>query len=126
MITLQDRYIGINKIEKALNYINEDKRTCVCASDIAQFIDEYYPEMFENIASDEKAYAHFNYMMDVMRYYSFTEIAEDYLADHDNLNNYSFFNQLALDFGYDNFDEFSEYYLTIYDSALDGVLVFDM
>ena len=90
MITLQDRYIGITKLENKLSYIDYDKSTKVCASDIAQFFDEYYPELFEYIASDDRAYANFNYRLDVLNYFSFAEIAADYLADNDNLNQYDF------------------------------------
>lgn len=125
MITLQDRYIGITKIEKALHYINDDKKTCVCASDIAQFIDEYYPEMFEGIASDDVVYSFFNYRIETMRYYSFKELVIDFLADNENLNAYNANQVLALNHGYDTFEEMKNDYLIICDCAIDGYLVFE-
>lgn len=123
MISLQDRYIGVTKIENALTYVNNDKTTKVCASDIAQFIDEYYPELFEDIASSDERYSDFNYRLDVMRYYSFGEIAADYLADRENMNEYSFFDTLAQEHGYDSYREMMSDYLVICDSAIDGAIV---
>lgn len=129
MISTQDRYIGITKIENELAYVNKDKSTCVCASDIAGFIDEYYPELFESIASDDKAYARFNWLIETTKYYSYAEIAADYMADIDCLdgcktfNDYDPYKQIALDFGYETFEEFEQYALIISDSAIDGFLV---
>lgn len=123
MITLQDRYIGITKLENKLSYIDYDKSTRVCSSDIAQFFDEYYPEFFESIASDDRAYANFNYRLDVLRYFSFAEIAADYLADNDNLNQYDFLTVLANNHGYENIEEMELDYIVICDVAIDGAIV---
>lgn len=123
MITLQDRYIGITKLEKTLTYVDNDKSTKICASDIAQFFDEYYPEFFEFIASDDRAYANFNYRLDVMHYFSFGEIAADYLADHNNMNEYDFWTVLANNHGYENIEEMERDYIVICDVAIDGAIV---
>lgn len=123
MISLQDRYIGITKLENKLSYIDYDKSTRICSSDIAQFFDEYYPEFFEFIATDNRAYATFNYRLDVLNYFSFTEIAADYLADNDNLNGYDFMTVLANNYGYENIDEMERDYIVICDVAIDGVIV---
>lgn len=123
MITLQDRYIGITKLENKLSYIDYDKSTKVCSSDIAQFFDEYYPEFFESIASDDRAYATFNYRLDVLHYFSFGEIAADYLADNENLNQYDFLNVLANNHGYENIEEMERDYIVICDVAIDGAIV---
>ena len=125
MITLQDRYIGITKIEKALEYVNKDKTTCVTSSDIAQFFDEYYPEFFEEIATNDKAYANFNYRMETIRHYSYQFLASEHLANYDNMNNYNAFQTLAEYHGYDSFKDMCEDYLIITDCALDGFVVFD-
>ena len=125
MISIQDRYIGISKIEKALIAVNADKSTYVCSSDIAQYFDEYYPELFENIASNDKAYALFNYRMETIKHYSYSFLASEHLANYDNLNNYSPFKTLADYYGYDSFNEMNLDYLVFYDSALDGFIVFD-
>lgn len=125
MISTQDRIVGICEMEKQFEYVNDDKRTKICASDIAQYFDEYYPELFETIASDDKAYASFKWLLETSTYFSFAELAADYMADNDNMNNYSSFNTLAHNFGYDTFDEF-EYYSdanVFCDSALDGFIV---
>ena len=124
MITLQDRYIGITKIENALEHINYDKSTCVCASDIAQFFDEYYPELFEGIASDDRAYAAFNYKIETIAFHSFYEIAGDYLADNNTINGYDFADTLAKEYGYDNIEEMNRDYLVFIDYAIDGAIVF--
>ena len=123
MITLQDRYIGITKLENELSYIDYDKATKVCSSDIAQFFDEYYSEFFESIASDDRAYANFNYRLDILHYFSFGEIAADYLADHDNINGYDFMTVLANNHGYENIEEMECDYIVICDVAIDGAIV---
>lgn len=121
-VTIQDRYIGIHSIEEELSYVNDDKRTPICASDIAQFIDEYYSEMFEGIASDIKAYRGFNLSVYLMAYYSYTEIAEDFYADETN-EPYNPMHVLALNHGYDSIAEFERDYTVICDNAIDGFLV---
>lgn len=123
MVTLQDRYIGITKIENKLSYLDHDKSTSVCASDIAQFFDEYFPELFESIASNEEAYAIFNSRLDVLNYFSFTEIAEDYIADYGTFATYDFCTVLANNHGYDNIEDMMCDYIVICDAALDGAIV---
>ena len=122
-VTIQDRYIGIHSIEEELSYVNDDKRTPICASDIAQFIDEYYPEMFEGIASDIKAYRRFNLTVELMAYYSYAEIAQDFHADFDTLAGFNPLHVLALNYGYDSIAEFERDYTVICDNAIDGFLV---
>lgn len=123
MITLQDRYIGITKLENKLSYIDRDKSTKVCASDIAQFFDEYYPEFFEAIASDDEAYAIFNSRLAVLNYFSFAEISADYIADYNTFATYDFFTVLANNHGYDNIEEMERDYIVICDAAIDGAIV---
>ena len=124
MITSQDRYIGIHKLEETFKFVNNDKRTKITSSDIAQFIDEYHAEMFEDIASDWRAYAHFDYLMEVGQYYSFEELAQDWLADYDTMSAYNPNTALSNNHGYDTIDEMERDYLIICDSAIDGFLVF--
>ena len=71
MATIQDRYIGVNKLENALQFVNSNETTKITASEIAQFIDEYYSEFFDFIASDKIAYNVFNYRLELMHYYSY-------------------------------------------------------
>lgn len=123
MITLQDRYIGITKIENKLSYLDRDKSTSVCASDIAQFFDEYFPELFESIASDDEAYSIFNSRLDVLNYFSFAEIAADYIADYGTFATYDFWTVLANNHGYDNIEDMSRDYIVICDAAIDGAIV---
>ena len=121
--TIQDRYIGITKLENKLQYVNNDKTTKVCASDIAQFIDEFYPEFFEFIASDEKAYNCFNERLDNMNYYSFGWIASEYLADNENFKNYDSDKVIAEYYGYETLIEMMKDCIVFCDAAIDGYLV---
>lgn len=123
MITVQDRYIGITKLENKLRFVNEDTSTKICASDIAQFIDEWYPEFFEFIASDEKAYNLFNKSLDRMNYYSFGWIESEYLADNGNFINYDRNKVIAEYYGYETFEEMENDCTVFCDVAIDGYLV---
>lgn len=125
MITIQDRFIGIKMIEESMAYVNDDKTTCVCASDIAQFIDEYYPEMFECIANNETIYRSFIYRIETMHYYSFAEISADVLADFNCLTTFDIEKTLANNYGYDSIEEMQRDYIIIVDVAIDGFLVFE-
>lgn len=125
MVTIQDRFIGIRMIEERLAYVNDDKTTCVCASDIAQFIDEWYPELFETIASDEIAYRRFVATVQIMFFHSFTEIATDVLSDSDCLTTFDMEKTLANNYGYDSIEEMQRDYIVIADVAIDGFLVFE-
>ena len=123
MITIQDRFIGMKKVEERLSYVNDDKTTCICASDIAQFLDEWYPEFFESIASNEDAYFRFNYSIQDMHYHSFAEISADVLADSDCLTTFDMEKTLANNYGYDSIEEMQRDYIIIVDVAIDGFLV---
>lgn len=125
MVTIQDRFIGIRMIEERLAYVNDDKTTCVCASDIAQFIDEWHAEFFEDIASNEFAYRRFVATVQTMFFHSFTEIAADVLADSDCLTTFDMEKTLANNYGYDSINEMQRDYIVIVDVAIDGFLVFE-
>ena len=125
MISIQDRYIGVTKLEKALASVNDDKTTCVTSSDIAQYFDEYYPELFENIANNDRAYATFNYRMETIKHYSYQFLATEHMATYNTMNNYNPFDTLSNYYGYDCFEEMDKDYIVITDCALDGFIVFD-
>lgn len=125
MVTIQDRFIGIRMIEEHLSYVNYDKTTCICASDIAQFIDEWHAEFFENIASDEFVYRRFVATIQSMFFHSFAEIATDVLSDSDCLTTFDMEKTLANNYGYDSIEEMERDYIVIVDVAIDGFLVFE-
>ena len=124
MIKEQDRIIGIALIENTFSFVNDDKRTKVCACDIANFLDEYYCEMFENIANDDNQFEQLKYELELASYYSFTELAEDYLADYNTVFHFDPLYTLAQNYGYDNIDDFLDDYAIIEDVAIDGIIVF--
>lgn len=123
MPTLQDRFIGIKEIIKKFSYIDDDKSTKICAFDIAEFFDHWYPELFVSIADDSKAYAKFKTRLYSMNYFSFAEISEDYLADYNTMATYDFFTVLANNHGYDNIEDMEVDYIVICDVEIDGAIV---
>lgn len=121
-ISAADRSIGIYLIESNLHV---DRRyTLVTSADVAQFIDEYYPEMFEGISTNEKAYVSFIERLDTMAHYSFAELAIEYLADEGTVFDYEPLFVLATLQCCNSVDELEENFFVICDAALDGYLVF--
>ena len=121
MLTRQDEIIASYLINRYLGHVNNDKRTPITTSEIAQYICEYYPEMFENIASNENVFKHVSEWLEYAKYISLTELAEDMLAD-ERITTYE--NMLANNFGYSSISELEQDYMVIYDSAIDGYLIF--
>ena len=124
-ITSQDLIVGQKLIEEYLENVNNDKTTKICASDIGQFLGEYYPEMFENIASDNRAFDNLNATLRYStNYFSFGWLATEWLANYNTMSNYNPQRIIAEFNGYDSFEEFESYAMIICDSAIDGYLVF--
>lgn len=120
MLTLQDEIIASHLIRKRFYNLQYDKRTPITANEIAQYLCEYYPEMFENIASSDIVLKHVSQWIENANYHSFTELSEDILADE---TPQTFEMVLASNYGYDSFDEFELDYSVICDNAIDGYIV---
>ena len=121
MLTRQDEIIANYLIEKRFNYVDKDKRTPITHNEIAQHLCEYYPEIFEGIAKNDLVFRHVSEWVENASYHSFTELAEDILADE---TPQTFEAVLASNYGYDSFNELELDYTVIYDNAIDGYLVF--
>lgn len=121
-VTIQDRIIGMYLIESD---ITTDRRyTKVTSAEIAQFIDEYHSEMFENIASDFTCYHWFEFLLQHMTHFSYQELEIEWLADNRPISQYSPYSVLAELYSYDSFEDMQKDFTVISDCAIDGFLVF--
>lgn len=121
-VTNQDRIVGMYLIESD---IATDRRyTKITSAEIAQFIDEYYPEMFENIASDNRCFSWFEFLLQHMTHFAYQELELEWLADNRPISQYNPFKVLAELYCYDSFEDMQKDFTVISDCAIDGFLVF--
>ena len=121
-VTIQDEIVGLSLIEA--NIETDRRYTKVTSAEIAQFIDEYYPEMFENIASDYQCFHWFEFTLVHMAHFSYQELEIEWLADNRPISQYNPYSVLAELYCYDSFEDMQKDFTVINDSAIDGLLVF--
>ncbi len=121
-VTIQDEIIGMKIIEET---VTTDRRyTCITSAEISGFICEWYPEMFENVASDEETYYRFIERAECMEHFSYQELEIEWLADNRPISQYSPYSVLAELYCYDSFEDMQKDFIVINDTAIDGFLVF--